>query len=363
MPLKYFSENPNIVGHKYLFSVISPLTDSQTLGRLRSQMAKAEIPWEQVLQMANAYLMISALWVGLCKKKVVNELDNEVRDYLVELHALNVKRNHGLKHQAMEAVRALNRRDIVPMLIKGAVQLFQPLHEDFGTRIMTDLDILVPISQMDEAIRALLQLGYQVQQDPIIDWDAHHHAAPMVRPGDYGCIELHRRALGGIAERVLSTQELWAASEMCVHEGIYFKTPNTTHSVLMGFLHSQVAQGNQRMLLIDYKAQLDMVVMLSCESTIPDWRQIRNRIETHGLIPVFRNYLWTAHRVFNLPMPSWLRPKASTRAYFLICLATIRWELFDKWFEQIFISFRIRLRKHFGPLRQLFPFRLFCRKQ
>lgn len=69
-----------------------------------------------------------------------------------------------------------------------------------------------------------------------------------------------------------------------------------------------------------------------------------------------------AHRLFNLPMQNGMRPNAYTRAYHGLYLARIRWEFFDNWFDRFFIFYKVRLRKRFGLLKQLLPFRLvYCK--
>jgi len=363
MPLKVSSVNVNIASHNYLCHVISPLTDTLDIALLKTQMTRSEVSWERVIHLANTHLIISALWVGLCEKGLDSELGNEVRDYLQELHRLNSRRNRGLKRQAIEAIAVLNKKGIVPMLIKGAVQLFQPVHRDFGTRIMVDLDILVPKDRIAGAIKALTQIGYKAYKGSNIDWETHHHVPPLVRKGEYGCIELHHKALGNkIADQVLSTAEIWAKAKYCVTNGIRFKLPNVTHAVLLGILHSQVTHGYHQSLRLDYKALHDMVAMTVRRNGRVDWDQIRNRFTKHGLSSILRTQLWTAHRLFNLPIQNGMRPSAYTRAYHGLYLARIRWELFDNWFDRFFVFYKVRLKKRFSLLKQLFSFRLVYRK-
>ena len=190
-----------------------------------------------------------------------------------------------------------------------------------------------------------------------------HHVAPLLREGEYGSIELHHKALGNkIADQVLSTKEIWATAKECVTNGLRFKTPNPTHAVLLGILHSQLTDEYHQRLTLDYKALHDMVAITSRKNKGLDWDQIRNRFAKHGLSTVLRTHLWMAHRLFNLPMQNGMRPSAHTRAYHGLYLARIRWEFFDNWFDRFFVFYKVRLRKRFGLLKQLLPFRLVYRK-
>ena len=358
MPLKVCSVNLNIASHDYLCQVISPLTDTQDIAQLKTQMTRSKVSWERVIHLANSHLMISALWVGLCEKELDSELENDVRNYLQELYTLNLRRNQGLRRQAIEAIAVLNKKGIVPMLIKGAVQLFQPVHEDFGTRIMTDLDMLVPKERIADAIEALAQIEYQIHKDPNINWETHYHAPPMGRPGEYGVIELHRNAFGKNADQVLSTAEIWATAEEGITKGIRFKVPDATHTVLLGILHSQFTHGYPQRFRLDYKGLHDMVTITGHQKRGVDWDQIQNRLAVHGLSWALRTHMWAAHRLFNLPVQNDIRPSVFTRIYHGLFMAKIGWKTVDKWFEIYFYnSFMIGLRKRFSPLKQLFPFR------
>ena len=64
----------------------------------------------------------------------------------------NTIRNLRLRRELTEAVRALNRADIVPLLFKGSRELVDGTHDRLGERWMVDLDLAVPA---DEARRSL----------------------------------------------------------------------------------------------------------------------------------------------------------------------------------------------------------------
>lgn len=363
MPLNNFLTNPDIFNYRLLFQLISPLSPATNINDLINS---PETSWESLLNMANTYLMTPALWAGLVQKSIDAELDNDLCDYMQELYTLNEARNQGLKNQAIEAINVLNKAGIVPLLIKGAVQLFHPLHADFGTRIMTDLDMVIPEDKIRDAMHALKVHGYEEQDRTEKDWHTHHHEVPLGRLGDYGTIELHRRALGQKAESVLSTDDIWAGAECHTYNNeettLQYHTPNLTHAVLIGFLHSQVAQSDYRKVKIDYKGLYDAAIMIHGKSSRIDWKEIRSRITAHGLYVVFRTYLWTANRLFHLPMPNGIQPHLSSTAYHALCLATIRWQWVDACLE-LFFDTLDQFRARYGPLRQLFSVKSAFRKK
>ena len=344
--------NSNLASHNFLCQIISPFCDTRDIVRLKNKITRSEVSWERVIHFANTHLIISALWVGLCEKRLDLELENEVRNYLQELHTLNLKRNQGLKRQAVEAIEALNQIGIVPMLIKGAVQLFQPIHKDFGVRIMVDLDILVPRNRIAEAIKALTQIGYRRQEYSNSELAPPHHMAPMFRSGEYGSIELHFTALGNrIANHILPTAEILAIAEEYNTAEVCFKVPNSTHSVLLEILHSQLTHRHHQRLSLDYKALHDMVTLISRQDRNIDWHQIQNRFAKHGMNSILRTHLWMAHRLLNLPVRNGIEPNAFTRSYHGLYLAMICWKLLYSWYNRALTFYNVRIMKRFGLLK------------
>src|SRR5258708_18766638 len=120
------------------------------------------IAWEPVLKTANDHLLTPALWGALCGAGQVASLPADVAKYLTTLHRLNDDRNRALKRQAIELIGALNERRIVPILLKGGLALFDGPYADPATRMMRDLDILVPAASRDDSIAVLERLGYRL---------------------------------------------------------------------------------------------------------------------------------------------------------------------------------------------------------
>ena len=143
------------------------------------------------------------------------------------------------------------------------------MHLEFETPIVELEDKITEMKNLakdsgvdvDEAVKALTQIEYQIQNIPNVNWNIHRHFAPMVRPGEYGSIELHRSALGKYADYILTTAEIWAKAENCVTNGVRFKVPNITHSILLEILHSQIGHGNHQRFMLDYKGLHDMIVL------------------------------------------------------------------------------------------------------
>jgi len=112
------------------------------------------------------------------------------------------------ERQLAEAVGALAAAGVPVIVLKGAA--LAALYPDPALRLYTDLDLLVPRAQLDEAEAALHGLGYRCSQPK--DWAlAHHyHLPPMVRDRAQLAVEVHWRLDDTWRVGCLPVDELWS---------------------------------------------------------------------------------------------------------------------------------------------------------
>lgn len=107
---------------------------------------------------------------------------------------------------------ALRQLDLIAL--KG-VQLALSVHDHLGTRVMTDLDLLIRFDQLKAAEGVLQHLGYVAERPyrPEALAQIHHHLYPYFHPGTGTKVELHW-ALGGPLHRVEgpALEAVWSRS-------------------------------------------------------------------------------------------------------------------------------------------------------
>ena len=88
-------------------------------------------------------------------------------------------------------LQALAAKNITPILLKGAhLALF--VYPEPGHRPMADIDLLVRESDLEEANRVLMEIGYAPQYDESIEVaHTHSHALPLLLKPGCIAIELH----------------------------------------------------------------------------------------------------------------------------------------------------------------------------
>ena len=153
--------NPQIAALQFITRCLADDARPESISALRTAIHSGQLSWKAVVSLANNHLLTPAMWVLLTKKNLTDKLPDELRDYLRELHQLSKERNAQLRAQLLEAVRQLNRIDIAPVLLKGAMHLVTDVYGDPGARIMSDIDLLVPGENIEDCLTALHGLGYE----------------------------------------------------------------------------------------------------------------------------------------------------------------------------------------------------------
>jgi len=148
----------------------------------------AETDWMSVIGLANQTMTTPALIESVQRSPEI--VPRDASSYITEIYERNLVRNDRLLVQLMEAVAALNGRRITPVLLKGSAFLATVPREEMATRLISDLDICVSVTEFDASLQCLLELGYRVYYRA--PEGATKCYADLERPADVGMIDLHQ---------------------------------------------------------------------------------------------------------------------------------------------------------------------------
>ena len=246
---------------------------------LRGSLA-AEVDWQAVIALANHTLVTPALFSSLAHAGELHRLPPDVREYLAFIHDRNRERNLRLKAQLGEAVAALNRRSIVPVLLKGAVPLFLSAPDRLPDRITSDLDLAVEACELASAEACLAELGYRpVPND-----------RGMARPQDVGVLEL-RPCRAGAIEDVRSARQ----------GGLEVKVPSAQSRALHWILHDLLKEGDYWRGRIDLRHMHDLAQLADGEEI--DWTALRAMMPDRTARNALDTQLLTLHHFFDTRIP------------------------------------------------------------
>jgi hypothetical protein len=267
--------------------------------------------WRAVLALANAHLLTPALAGRVRRAWRRLAVPEDVAVYLALLHERNGARNDTLRGQAAELTRALNARGVAPLLLKGAISLFEDPYGDPDARMIGDLDILVPAPAIDDAVDTLRELGYRASS---LYGAGHNAYGEFARPGSPAPIDLHLAPID--SPHLLDAAALWNDAVALTTEPLVAGAPSPTHRVLHALLHAQIHhdggyyRGELRL------NQLYEVVMLARHhGGAIDWRRIAACYAAHRLEPALHSYLLAAGELFGLAWPLAGRPSLAARLH------------------------------------------------
>lgn len=264
--------------------------------------------WPAILALANAHVLGPIL-----AQRVADAPDaavpDDVTDYLSLLLQLNAERNAALRAQAVEMVGALNAAGLRPLLLKGAITLFDRTDPLRRSRMMRDIDLLVPHRAQEDAARVLRQLGYAVHER----YPSGHHAyGEFVRADTPGTVDLHTELID--PSYLLSADEMRSRALPLPSDDATATIPSPTDRMLHHLLHAQLHHMQQF-----YRGELrlnqvfEFALLGERLGHAIDWRFIAHRMAAHRLTVPLHSYLLAGERLFGMrwPLATAAEPRAA----------------------------------------------------
>ena len=330
--------NSRLAALDFICACLGDDADPEQNTALRSTAGSGHIHWPTVIQIANDHLVSQALWVALRARGLANDLPSDVAEYLSELHRLNSTRNQGLRSQVIEAGRALNAVGVVPLLLKGAATLFFNIHDDPGSRIMLDLDLLVPEPLTSSCWHTFRDLGYQPSNcggdsnnagGAEIDYDHHHHLQPLHRSGDYAAVEIHRAPLPPSRVHLLPSEQLFRNATLIEADGAKFLIPAPTDAVMHAFVHVLLVDRLHERRVIPLRLLHESIGMECRFGDRVDWGSIRHAFQRVGRGKVLDDTLYLARRLLRFRAPAGIDETLGARLHLFRTRAQVRWPWTD----------------------------------
>jgi hypothetical protein len=264
-----------------------------------------ESEWPHLISLASGNFAISHLAVALAGLRH-SAIPTDVQDYFAAVLHLGEARSKSIQEQLGEIVVALNGASITPLLLKGAAFEAIGLYERKGTRLFSDLDLLIPADKITLAVAVLRSLGYQPDEAAAgMLGDQHHHLPEMTRPDRMAAIELHREPLRWQVRGLLPKSELVKESQrVSLSGGGAALVPSPTHLVLHNILHGQVSSYRHWAGHFLLKDAIDLVALDRRFGSEIDWPRISQTLESAALDGIAGFYVTTSFEIFGKKPPA-----------------------------------------------------------
>lgn len=180
---------PNSLG--FVLSAISP---SRSAAQLPEDTDLPNLNWMFTFGVADGFSVAPLLYARIRQKQLESYCPDDFIEALETVHTANAERNARHRHILLETTAILNHAGITPCLLKGSHALMG-LVPDAESRLLRDIDLLVPKEQVQAAKQALLYAGYfpdeaLAQADD--NDETHHQIKPLYYPDRSGYVEIHR---------------------------------------------------------------------------------------------------------------------------------------------------------------------------
>jgi len=342
--------------------------DPASEGRIRASIADPRFDWTSHIRLANRHHLAPALWAALAGRGLMQPVPPPLRAflertppagavgrlpaaYLEDQYEANRKRNARIRTDLAETVHALNQRAIEPVIVKGGAWLLAPEGLDPAIRTMRDLDLLIAKPQLEEAVSALLDLGYRRIDTGM---PPGHHHPPLLRDGAVASIELHWHLLAPQARAIFPTEHALQCALRCQMDGAVARILPPTERLLLNFLHAQLVDRAHRRHLLMLRDIHEFALLAWRFGSRVDWESAMARVRAEGSGHALESYLFLAGRLFGLSWPLPLPASGAARRHYARCRLKLALprpiRLADSVLDQIAVGFsRTMIVERYGP--------------
>jgi hypothetical protein len=250
------------------------------------------------------------LTVGTLADRVLGREDysipEELRELLVDLRDRARRRNEHIIGQFAELLQPLNGIGVTPIAMKGLARLLGS--PDEGSRLLSDIDILIPAQRRGDCVEALRRLGYE-----IIVGAGSELPPVLARTRDVGTVDLHTSLkpyyLNLGYEQI--KRHCWTIQSL----GGEVLMPDATCQVFLNVLHDQLNDKDYWCGLIDVRHLLDMHRLIAEEGV--QWPRLESFMKDATLRRAFKVQMLTASYFLESPIPESCRNGLWTRLQLL----------------------------------------------
>jgi len=206
--------------------------------------------WRALVALASETLTIGSLADAVLLQPAVGEIPIHIKELLADVRDRARRRNERLKEQLFELLPALNAAGVEPILMRGVARLVSS--SDEKSRLLADIDLLVPLHRLDDCSRALSDLEYEVFRAG----EEKHVPTVFCRSRDVGMVDVHGELQPLYMQ--LAYDELARSCQSMEFGTGRALIPSPTCQLLFTIVHDQLHDGDYWRGLLDIRHLVDM---------------------------------------------------------------------------------------------------------
>ncbi|WP_291996134.1 nucleotidyltransferase family protein [Candidatus Accumulibacter sp. ACC012] len=275
--------------------------------------------WETMLRASSGHLAALQLRWALREQRLFSACPADVAEYLDAIYTLNLDRNLQCEDQLADFIRLLNSIDVRPVLLKGAAALVGGLYPTSGERMISDLDILIPAHRLPDIIDKLAGAGYKPRATEgreipsPVGFRGDHHYPPVVSADWPSRVELHISPVHLEFAALLPSEEVYREATAMKWRGGECFLPSPTHFVAHNIIHAFLFNTKSGLEPVSLRQLFEFALASRVYAERIDWKNIRNRFESHGHGKALRQYLALANTLLDFHVPEQIDISAGQR--------------------------------------------------
>lgn len=285
--------------HTCFFQCLRTTVPAEAITYLQ-QCSPAE--WQQLLTLANEQRVEPLFYHRLLPYQAQLNMPEDVFKSVQLSFYHNVMRNTRIAQELSKLLRLFQQHNIQVIVLKGAC-LANTVYTYAGLRVMMDLDLLLPVDRINQAVALLLADGYQPQGplgQVITDHFAVlHHLPPFRHPDSTITIEVHTAVAPPDRFYSVDSQELWAQARPLSIGTETALSLDVEDLLLYTCMHATY----RHLLELDARFLCDLDAIIHTYQQVIDWKLVERRARARQWLNGVYLSLELAHTLLATPVP------------------------------------------------------------
>ncbi|MBV5313191.1 MAG: nucleotidyltransferase family protein [Prolixibacteraceae bacterium] len=251
------------------------------------------VNWQEFVQLCSNHLVLPVIYLKFQSHNILTILPVGLPEFLSEIFHLNLNRNEKILEQLQKITFLLNKKEIYPILLKGAGNIIDGLYTNIGERMLGDIDFLVSEEDYLKAAKLLEDDGYFHDNPSYFDVKDMTHYPRLYKTGVLADVEIHRLPVKSKYTGKFNTNIIDQEKKSISKDYSCFVLSDK-HKIINNFIHTQLSNKGHHYGIIPLRDLYDVYLL----SKRTDISQTINDTEYKGKAIA---YFLFASKALNFP--------------------------------------------------------------
>jgi hypothetical protein len=278
-----------------IISLLDFLKDrSNGVGKIENP-PSSDVEWAEWLSCAVEQGIAPFLYFRLKQAGFKMSIPAHILNELQGAYHQNAARNLLVLHETKNAVKKLNTQNIPVIILKGAF-LADAVYDNPALRMMSDLDILIPLSNIQDALEVFYDMGYYRLYPP---WEETAYNVTLALGEGSIPLEVHWELSSIANDQTLPISAIWENTIKKTHMGAEILAMEPINLLIYLCHHAAI----MHLYALGIRTLCDVDVVIRKYASELDWMIIASRAREWGLQRAVALTLRLCWQYLETPMP------------------------------------------------------------